>query len=151
MSYCRWSSNNWQCDVYVYDDVAGGLTTHVAARRRIVPPIPDIPWEWIPRFGAVWDNEQCQAVYPTRCHEWAAKIAFRLFSLWHRYVHMATVHLIPLKNIGMDYDGHSFYSEDVDTCLDRLRLLDAMGYKIPKQALLDIETEADAQRTGDEP
>jgi len=35
MSYCRWSSDNYQCDVYCYADVGGGYTTQVASRRRI--------------------------------------------------------------------------------------------------------------------
>ena len=43
MSYCRWSSMNSMCDVYVYEDDAGGWTTHVAAKRRILPPIPSLP------------------------------------------------------------------------------------------------------------
>lgn len=30
MAYCRWSD----CDVYVYEDVNGGWTTHVAGRRN---------------------------------------------------------------------------------------------------------------------
>ena len=30
MSYCRWSSNDFQCDLYIYSDVNGGWTTHVA-------------------------------------------------------------------------------------------------------------------------
>ena len=33
MSYCRWSSDYGECDVYVYTDVSGGWTTHVASRR----------------------------------------------------------------------------------------------------------------------
>src|SRR5690348_16950208 len=35
MSYCRWSSMNWTCDLYCYADITGGWTTHVAPRRRI--------------------------------------------------------------------------------------------------------------------
>ena len=34
MSYCRWSSMDFQCDVYVYADIGGGYTCHVAGRRR---------------------------------------------------------------------------------------------------------------------
>ena len=34
MSYCRWSSDRWQSDVYCYSDVIGGYTTHVARSRR---------------------------------------------------------------------------------------------------------------------
>lgn len=48
MSYCRWSSDDFQCDVYVYADVYGGWTIHVASRRRdwvkacmtLPPPVP---------------------------------------------------------------------------------------------------------------
>jgi len=35
MSYCRWSSDNWQCDLYCYDDISGGITTHVAGYRCV--------------------------------------------------------------------------------------------------------------------
>lgn len=38
MSYCRWSSDGGQCDLYCYEDVNGGFTTHVAGRRRHPPP-----------------------------------------------------------------------------------------------------------------
>lgn len=34
MSYCRWSTNHFECDVYVYEHAYGGWTTHVAGRRR---------------------------------------------------------------------------------------------------------------------
>lgn len=33
MSYCRWSDMNGYCDVYVYEDVNGGYTCHVAGQR----------------------------------------------------------------------------------------------------------------------
>lgn len=34
MSYCRWSSDDGYCDVYVYKCVHGGWVTHVAVRRQ---------------------------------------------------------------------------------------------------------------------
>lgn len=42
MSYCRWSSDNGRCDLYCYEDCAGGFTTHVAG-NRIVGDIPTEP------------------------------------------------------------------------------------------------------------
>src|SRR5262245_39486685 len=33
VSYCRWSSMNWRCDLYCYEDVDGGYTIHVAGNR----------------------------------------------------------------------------------------------------------------------
>ena len=34
MSYCRWSTNDFQCDLYCYEDCSGGWTTHVAGLKR---------------------------------------------------------------------------------------------------------------------
>lgn len=34
MSYCRWSSDNWKCDLYCYED-ANGYITHVADNRIV--------------------------------------------------------------------------------------------------------------------
>lgn len=34
MAYCRWSSLGGYSDVYVYEDVNGGWTTHIAERRH---------------------------------------------------------------------------------------------------------------------
>ena len=33
MSYCRWSCDNGYSDAYVYEDVGGGWTTHIASSR----------------------------------------------------------------------------------------------------------------------
>lgn len=44
MSYCRWSSDNFKSDVYVYEDVRGGYTTHVASNRIISEVFP-FDWE----------------------------------------------------------------------------------------------------------
>lgn len=41
MSYCRFSSDDYQCDVYVYQDGNGGWTTHVAGSRYLFKePLP---------------------------------------------------------------------------------------------------------------
>lgn len=37
MSYCRWSSDNYQCDIYAYRHVCGGYQVHVAGRRNDAP------------------------------------------------------------------------------------------------------------------
>lgn len=33
MSYCRWSSDNYESDLYVFHDVNGGWTTMIAGNR----------------------------------------------------------------------------------------------------------------------
>jgi hypothetical protein len=42
MSYCRWSTNSFGCDLYCYDDVAGGHTIHVASSRRVSVPTVEL-------------------------------------------------------------------------------------------------------------
>lgn len=44
MAYCRWSSDNWKSDVYVYEGVDNKWHCHVAGSRRLnldtLPPDP---------------------------------------------------------------------------------------------------------------
>lgn len=41
MSYCRWSSFDFACDIYAYEDVHGGITIHVAKSKvNYAEPLP---------------------------------------------------------------------------------------------------------------
>ena len=42
MSYCRWSSDNFTCDLYIYESVYDCWTIHVAQSRH-VGPLPEYP------------------------------------------------------------------------------------------------------------
>ena len=42
MSYCRWSSMDFKCDLYVYE-ADDGITIHVAS-NRVVGDVPAIDW-----------------------------------------------------------------------------------------------------------
>lgn len=44
MSYCRWSSDDFMCDLYCYADIGGGWTTHVARRRSLRRPETPSPY-----------------------------------------------------------------------------------------------------------
>lgn len=149
MSYCRWSSMNWRCDVYVYEDVGGGWTTHVAGRRRVIPPIPDLPIMRLPSFCGKWDREALRMDYPSRWHAIGARIVFGAYALWHRWVHMGSLHLIPLRSIGLPYDGESFNDATPGECAARLESLRDVGYIVPRgviSALRQEDTEAIARK-----
>ena len=46
MSYCRWSSDDWKCDLYCYYSVCGNYITHVAGRKHVgVPENPHTPMD----------------------------------------------------------------------------------------------------------
>ena len=44
MSLCRFSSLDWQCDLYCFYDCDGTITTHVASKRfvNIIPHCPSV-------------------------------------------------------------------------------------------------------------
>ena len=52
MSYCRWSSDDFQCDIYCYEGY-GGYVIHVATHRHVfagpLPPPAETPEEWVER------------------------------------------------------------------------------------------------------
>ncbi len=56
MSLCRWSSQNWMCDLYVYHHYLGFVSVNVAA-NRIVGDIPQEPLlsdpDWVVKHRAV--------------------------------------------------------------------------------------------------
>lgn len=141
MAYCRWSSMNWRCDVYTYADVMGGWTTHVAGRRRVIPPIPDLPLQWLPHIGGEWSKAERRMVYPSRWHAIAARVVFGFAAFWHNRMHMATLQLIPLRPIGLPFDGESFNDPTAAECADRLEWLRGLGYVVPQGAIDALRAE----------
>ena len=117
MSYCRWSSMNGRCDVYVYEDVAGGWTTHVAVKRRVLPPIPSLPLGRVPN---------------------------RIWAMWERRVRALSLRLIPALPIGLPYDGCCFTDSTPGACADRLESLRAMGYRVPLYTIDALRAEEGA-------
>ena len=134
MSYCRWSSDDYQCDVYVYADARGGWTTHVAARRRVyTEPLPD-PVD-LPRG---FTEDQFNA--------WYAR---------HRTV-LDMADRAELVDIGLPHDGETFNDLTPGTCLVRLITLRELGYRVPQYAIDSLREEqaemASADRgVGDQP
>jgi hypothetical protein len=122
MSYCRWSSYGWKCDVYVYEDVNGGWTTHVASRRRVAPePCPEIDWD------QVWhmpQDKQVEAVERWRNAE-------------REWLDRAEV-----VDIGLEFDGQSFNDPTAAECAETLRMLKGAGYWVPDDVISELEQEA---------
>lgn len=113
MSYCRWSSNNFKCDVYCYEDVNGGYTTHVAGLRVVgkVPPEPDIRKVPVEVWLAAHEDQ------------------------------MAFLDTAKRKPIGLPHDGESFNDPTLEAFEERLRGLKEMGYYVPKHVFRAIAEE----------
>lgn len=146
MSYCRFSSMNWMCDVYVYEDVSGGWTTHVAGNRKIFPPIPDIIGGKLSTFfhgwsGVHWDKESKSLVYPNTRRAIIYRAWSRFVSFWHSKIHLGLMRLIPSRSIGLKYDGETFNHATSEECAEWLIELKTMGYKVPQYAIDSLNSE----------
>lgn len=117
MTYCRWSSDNWKSDVYCYEDVSGGWTTHVAGRRR-VGEIPD------DRFKDFVDK----------------KIGIDEYMRLHNE-HMDAMSASELVDIGLRHDGAHFNDSTLEQFRDRLIMLRDVGYHVPAYVFDEIAEE----------
>jgi hypothetical protein len=117
VSYCRWSSDKYGCDVYVYEDVSGGFTCHVAGRRIInrheAPHCPDLIDYPRGENGEITDEALDDFMVKHRAYmDWLKNDAIR-------------------ENIGLEFDGKSFNVETATSMGNELKLLQTMGYNVP--------------------
>ena len=122
MSYCRWSSDNWKCDLYCYEDVSGGITTHVAG-NRIVGDVPEAPLKLL-----------LDGTYKEYYRAYKKQSAF-LDTAKH-------------KKIGLPYDGESFNDPDYESFLDRLLHLRETGYNFPGYVIEEVKREIKEHQDG---
>lgn len=117
MSYCRWSSDDYQCDVYVYAS-DGGWVTHVAGRRPVFkPPLPPVVG-----YGVDPDSWMARHILVGEMLERAEMV-----------------------DIGGDHDGESAVDSTPDECADRLEYLRACGYNVPQYAIDRLRKEANEE------
>lgn len=102
MAYCRWSD----CDVYVYEDVNGGWTTHVAARRHAAGKGPALDW-----------------TTPETLHE--------SYMAVQKFLRENT----EMVELSLPSAGMSFNDATPGDCADRLEALRAEGFDVPQHAI----------------
>lgn len=125
MSYARWSSDDFQCDVYVWADVCGDWRTAVATNRCVFKePLPE-PVNYPP----------ADAPEPER------KVAIEAWISRHQKV-MAMVDAADRVEIGLPHDGEFFNDATPGECADRLVMLREVGYNVPQYAIDALREEA---------
>jgi hypothetical protein len=119
VSYCRWSSDGWRSDVYCYEDVKGGWTTHVAGLKRVgldtlIPIDPDL-------LDLTAENAT----------EWTmAHSAF-----------MRALEKLEMAPIGLPHDGETFRDPTLEAFKARLVMLRDEGYHVPADVFEAIDEE----------
>lgn len=114
MSFFRWSSMDWQCDLYCYES-SEGIVTHIA-NQRIVGEVPKVDSSLLLNFT----DENSEKYFEQQ------KAQFDFLKTAER------------KPIGLKYDGQTFY-DSKETFLARLNMLREEGYMFPEITQEDIE------------
>ena len=121
MSYCRWSTDDFQCDIYAYGSVDNTFTIHVAGRRRVFkePLPPPVSMEdaegWVNRDNIV-----------TKMLDKA-----------------------DLVDIDLPNAGESYEEPDLQSFLERMLQLRAEGFRFPDSAIERIRAEITEEAKGD--
>ena len=112
MSYCRWSSDDWKCDIYAYES-GEGYVIHVAGRKRVgdIPTVPNI--------------------LETEPEEWGEAYRKQLRAL----------EAIPLVDIDLPFAGETFVEPTLQSFHDRMMELRRTGYHIPDYVMFGIQEE----------
>ena len=115
MSYCRFSSDDFQCDCYCYGESIGGYVIHVAGRRAIFKdPLP-------PPIMLDKDNTQ----------EWWAR---------HKKV-SKMLEKAELRPLGLPHDGQTLHADTPGEAADTLEMLRKEGYRIRQYAIDELRKE----------
>ncbi len=123
MSYCRFSTDCFRCDVYAYADVAGGWTIHVAARKR------DIPADWRDPLEQMMDGLD---------REDEKDMEARIAEYRGRY---AAMEELPWFTLSAPSAGMTFHEGSLEAFRERMVLLRAEGLRFPDDVFDEIDAE----------
>jgi hypothetical protein len=119
MAYCRFSSDDWRCDVYCYASVSGAWVTHVATNRH-VGELPHVN-SW-PRFLA-------------------GELTAQEFCVLHAE-QMRFLETAPRVRIELPHAGETFDDAGPAEMHERLTQLRALGYHVPGYVFAELAAEA---------
>jgi hypothetical protein len=118
MSYCRWSSENFTSDVYVYENIHGGWTTHVAGYRYV-------------------NFEPCPPLDPTNAGTIVKSLDAQ--KLW--------LSEAILQKINLPNAGKTFSDSTPGDCAATLENLREEGFNVPQYAIDTLMEEENGSRS----
>lgn len=113
MSFCRWSSMNWKCDLYCYESERGLET--IVAGRRVIGPVPTVDIKGFLEYKISVEEYMQQGLAQ---HQFMEDCSY--------------------ESIGLKYDGQHFL-DDKETFLSTLTMLREEGYIFPEITQEDID------------
>ncbi len=119
MSYCRWSSDGFRCDLYAYED-AQGWTIHVAGRTRVFPPDWSDPLDLVLMIDKGLSAEEATARYSAA---------------------MEPMETFPFAELTAPSAGKTFREPSLAAFRARLLALRAEGLRFPDDVLAMVDDE----------
>lgn len=118
MSYCRFSTDDFQCDLYIYECVTDQWMIHVAGRKVVYKePLPE------PVKLDAGSEESWKAWFDRKK---------KVDEIRERS---------ELVRIGLPYDGQTIAVDFPGECADAVEMLLALGYRAPKGIVEDLRDE----------
>lgn len=118
MSYCRFSDDDFLCDVYVYESVHGGIMIHVAGTRYVFDR------SVLPEYVSLMDGD--------------------VEKYMQRYeILMGLIKNSARVSIGYEHDGKEFMCGDEIEAAETLKMLRECGYNVPQSAIDALLGKAD--------
>lgn len=136
MSYCRWSSDNYRSDVYVYES-GHGWVTDVCRVKFLIPPIPEPSWRVLSE-AYQWSKTRRTRMIASRPLFFLSRIQRAL----HRWSLKLFIRLDLLHPHGLPFSGKSFLDQTPYLCARRLEWLRCIGYHVPQRAIETLLKEA---------
>ncbi len=109
MSYCRFSTDDYQCDFYVFEACHGGFSLSLAKKRYILNNIPAV---------VSMDNVE----------KWVDR---------HKLI-MSMVKVANVIDIDLPYAGEMFSYDTIEELLVALIDFKAMGYRCPDYVIENV-------------
>ncbi len=116
MSYCRWSSDNFDCDIYAYESCYGGFQVHIAT-NRYVGEIPKV------NYNLIQNDKTHQQFIEQRKAQ--SKFLENNVS----------------KPIGLPHDGETFLYESLEDFKQAMIGFRKLGYRFPNYVIESIQEE----------
>jgi hypothetical protein len=124
VSYCRWSCLDFKSDVYVYANVSGAWTIHVAGNR--CENTPPLRYEYPEEHKRYSDDRRLSF---TLTPEGAAA--------WRKWENENN-RRFPIE---LPHAGETFDTSDPGECADKLQELADLGYCVPDWVIPDLRAE----------
>jgi len=133
MSYCRFSSNGFQCDLYAYADTSGCWIIHVASKRHKQPgPLLEDHLRLMDAGHGtgevIWDNATLKD-YERAVKKWQRKQKKKGAKA--------------LLTIGLPCDGETYHIGTLGAFYDKVKELIDMGYVCDPGVLTLIQEDID--------